>query len=153
MALCDRIKEARITSGLTQLQVAEALGVAKSSISSYENGTREPPPSVISELITVLHTDANFLFQDEINAEKKTVGLNAHEAEIIKKYRSLDSHGEKVVDAVLELEYERCTEETQIIDFSLERGSGRLVARNGHDLTEGDKQEIIDIANRWLKGV
>lgn len=38
----DRLKELRASRNLTQMRLAEALGIAKSTISMYENGNREP---------------------------------------------------------------------------------------------------------------
>ena len=38
----DRLKELRCSRNLTQMKLAEDLGIAKSTISMYENGKREP---------------------------------------------------------------------------------------------------------------
>ncbi len=38
----DNLKEARLRSGLSQKEVAENIGVAKSTYSLYESGNREP---------------------------------------------------------------------------------------------------------------
>ena len=42
-------------------------------------------------------------------AEAASTGISAEELAHIKKYRVLDTHGKKVVDSALELEYERMT--------------------------------------------
>ena len=38
----ENLKEARIKSGLSQKEVSENIGVAKSTYSLYESGNREP---------------------------------------------------------------------------------------------------------------
>lgn len=42
MSLNDRIKEARLQNGMTQEQLADKIGVAKSTLTGYEKGNREP---------------------------------------------------------------------------------------------------------------
>ena len=42
MSLNDRIKEARLRNGMTQEQLADKIGVAKSTLTGYEKGNREP---------------------------------------------------------------------------------------------------------------
>ena len=61
MALYDRLKESRIKAGLTQEQLAEKLGVAKSYIVRYESGNREPAVATIAKALEILNIDANYL--------------------------------------------------------------------------------------------
>ena len=42
MSFSQRLKEARLAKGYTQQEVADQIGVAKSTYSGYENGFREP---------------------------------------------------------------------------------------------------------------
>ena len=154
MAFCDRIKEARTVAGMTQLQLAEVLGVAKSTISSYENGDRDPPPNMIFKLINALGIDANYLFQDEANNIDQEMSQSPDEKPLIKKYRQLDIHGKRMVNVVLDEEYSRCTaekEDGKVVELTLESESGRLVARNGRDLTPDDQEEILSITRRWRR--
>ena len=58
MAFHDRLKEARIKSNYTQDQLAEILGIGKSTLSGYENGNREPTISTIAKIIDTLNPDA-----------------------------------------------------------------------------------------------
>ena len=57
MALYDRLKESRIKAGLTQEQLAEKLGVAKSTLSGYESGNREPAVATIAKALEILNID------------------------------------------------------------------------------------------------
>ena len=104
MAFHNRLKEARIKSGLTQDQLAEKLGIAKSTLSGYEGGNREPAISTIAKILNILNVDANYLYQDE------TLGVNNISYEDFtrnKKYRDLDDHGKEMVDFVLDREHKR----------------------------------------------
>ena len=108
MAFYDRLKEGRINAGLTQEQLAEKLGIAKSTLSGYENGNREPTVATIAKAIDILKIDANFLYQDEMDAlGGNPMQLKYDEMQHIKKYRSLDDYGRETVDIVLDREVER----------------------------------------------
>lgn len=106
MGIGKRIKQARENIGLTQKELGQIIGVTSSAITNYENETSHPKESILYALIDALHVDANFLFQDCVNSHDALITLA--EREHIKKYRTLDEYGKKAVDAVLDIEYERC---------------------------------------------
>lgn len=108
MAFYDRLKESRIKAGLTQEQLADKLGVAKSTLSGYEGGNREPTVATIAKALEILNIDANYLYQDESKALTKQV-ISLDDKELLKKYHSLDNHGKEMVDFTLQKEYERST--------------------------------------------
>lgn len=68
MALIDRMKEARLKKGFTQLQVAEYIGVAKSTYTGYEKGNSEPSMLILQRIMECLGVDANYLLQDEMKS-------------------------------------------------------------------------------------
>ena len=106
MAFKDRLKEARLSRGLTQEQVAKQIGVAKSTFTGYEKGNSEPNMLTISKIMNVLKVDANFLWQDETNSLTGLV-VSIDEKALLKKYRGLDDHGREIVDFILDKEHER----------------------------------------------
>lgn len=107
MAFADRLKEARLKNGYTQEQIAEKIGIAKSTYTGYEKGNREPNVYTIGKLMEELGVDANFLWQDETTFPFE---LSYNEMEnLVKKYRILDLYGQELVDFILNKEYERCT--------------------------------------------
>ena len=101
MAFNQRLKEARINARLTQEQLAERIGVAKSTLSGYENGNREPSVAIIAKAMQILQVDANYLYQDEMG------NLTQSEMSHMEKYRSLDRHGRELVQLVLDKELQR----------------------------------------------
>ena len=107
MGLCDRLKEARKNAKLNQDQLAEMLGIAKTTVSGYETGRREPEMSTLYKMMDILHVDANYLFQDEMKEIEETREPTSEEFEIIKKFRKLDKHGKRTVLFLLNEEYER----------------------------------------------
>lgn len=111
MSLHDRIKEARIKKGLTQEQLGELVGVAKTTITGYEKN-REPTAAKVGEIADVLNVDVNFLYQDEVK-ERREDTVSLEELSIIKKYRTLDDFGKKHINYELNREAERVEEARQ----------------------------------------
>lgn len=119
MAFNDRLKEARIASGLTQKQLAKELGIAGTTVTGYEKGNSEPNVNTIGKIMDILHVDANFLWQDEMNAHGGfSLQLQYQELEFLKKYRTLDEYGKSMVDMVLEKELYR-TNQQQSVEYTI----------------------------------
>lgn len=106
MSFKDRLKEARLSSGLTQEQLANEIGVAKSTLTGYEKGNREPDMAKIAKIIETLNVSADFLFQDDLQNLTELV-ITLDERKHITKYRSLDPLDKKAVDGLLDTLSER----------------------------------------------
>lgn len=104
MAFNDRLKEARLLKGMTQEQLAKAIGVAKSTITGYEKGNSEPDVRKIQLMLRELNVDANYLWQDEMNevASNNKLLLNISEYPLIVKYRRLNDSGKEYIDSQLD---------------------------------------------------
>lgn len=140
MSINSRIKERRESLNMSRIELAEKIGVTASAIANYENEISSPKIEVMYKIFNALKCDANYLYQDEmgINYPMK---VTYDEIEHIKKYRSLDLHGKKMVDFTLQEEYERiaATKEnkvpqqevpTRIISYyykSASAGTGQIV--------------------------
>lgn len=103
----QRIKEARLSKGMTQEQLATALGVTKGAVGNYESETTYPKTEVVYKLLAVLGCDANYLYQDGMPAANDFI-VAYPEQELILKLRTLDEYGQQVVRAVLKIEHQRC---------------------------------------------
>ena len=55
MSFSMRLKQARESAGLTQLELAKKLGVTKSAIGNYENGVSSPKEAVLLQIFDVLN--------------------------------------------------------------------------------------------------
>jgi len=107
MGIGYRIKEARENQGLTQIELGKIIGVTGSAITNYENETSHPKEAIMYKLIEALKVDANYLFQDCVKLPKEANDITLSEYDHIKKYRSLDSHGQETVSYILDREAER----------------------------------------------
>lgn len=106
MSFCERLKEQREYIGMSRAELANILGVTQAAIGNYENGISTPKADILFKVFDALECDANFLFQDEMNDQKADI-FSVSEINIVKKYRSLDTHGKRIVDLVLNEESER----------------------------------------------
>ena len=70
----ENLRNARIKTGLSQKDVAEKIGVAKSTYSLYESGKREPNVDTIKKLSYVLSVSADLL----LGIEEEPTTLAAH---------------------------------------------------------------------------
>jgi len=110
MSFESQLKAARIKTKMTQQQVADALGINKTTYSGYETGKREPDVFKIKALAKLFGVSGDDLLEisnDSINTSKNEP-INDYEQEHIKKYRSLDESGKETVDVILETQYKRC---------------------------------------------
>ena len=67
MSFGDNLKEARLSRGLTQIQIANQLGIDKSTYSGYESGKRQPDVKRIKELAGILNVSADELLDVHIS--------------------------------------------------------------------------------------
>ena len=104
MAFNEVLKEIRTKKGFTQQHVADALEITKGTYSGYETGRREPDVFKIKALAQLFDVSGDALLETGFNNEIK---FTSEEKTHIKKYRTLDEHGKKLVDNVLNLECER----------------------------------------------
>lgn len=57
----ENLREARLSAGMSQKDVAEKIGVAKSTYSLYESGSREPDVKKIRKLAEILGVSGDML--------------------------------------------------------------------------------------------
>ena len=120
-----QLKQARQASGLSQQDVAQALGIDKTTYSGYETGRRQPDLSRLQKLARRLNVSADQLLGLDPAA------VSPEEWQALQKYRLLDLHGRELVSLVLQKEYDRMTAPQAVLDQS--RG-GWVTYINCYDL-------------------
>lgn len=63
------LRELRIKAGLSQEELAKKLGLAKSTISMYENGAREPSLETLEAIADTFNVDMNTLTDSKKSVE------------------------------------------------------------------------------------
>lgn len=82
MEFYEELKAARIKAGLTQQQIADEIGITKSTYCGYETAKRNPDPQRIKQLAKVLHISADALLDTGIEKEKAPASTEAETREI-----------------------------------------------------------------------
>ncbi len=104
----DRLKNLRKAKGVTQGEVAAALGIGESAYGNYEKDIREPNAIVLKAMSRYFGVTIDYLLDCH-------TGFVASESEReqVQKYRELDGFGKETVSTVLDIEYRRCTAKEQ----------------------------------------
>lgn len=103
----ERIKSRRLQLKLTLEDVANALGVNKTTVMRYESESiKKLPTDIVPPLAKVLKCTPQYLMGWE-ELESETYILTDHEREHLDIYRILDEKGQHTVDTVTQMEYER----------------------------------------------
>ena len=63
MGFPEQLRKARIASGLTQQQVADAMGITNSTYCGYETGKRQPDVQKIKQLSKILGVSGDSLLE------------------------------------------------------------------------------------------
>lgn len=110
MGIGKRIRDRRAELKMSSTELAEKIDVSKQTVSGYELERTFPNPEKLSRILKALDCDANYLYQDFIDAEvmkRDRNGLTEREVELIRKYRLLNDHGQFVVESITNIEYDR----------------------------------------------
>ena len=77
------IKELREKNKITQVQLAERLGVQKSVISYYESGSRFPSYDVLIRFARLFHVSTDYLLGLERNRNLDVTGLTEEDIDVL----------------------------------------------------------------------
>ncbi len=98
MSFGQRLRERRKELGLSQGELAKALGVSLSAVSNYENGLNAMREDVLLRLFQVLDIEPNYLYQDSFTG--RAFHCSAEEQSLVKKYRGLRTTGRQTLHAM-----------------------------------------------------
>ena len=79
----EKLRKLRKESGLTQKQLADRLGLAKSIVNYYENGSRYPSYDVLVKLARIFHVSTDYLLGISTIKSIDVTELNDNEIEVI----------------------------------------------------------------------
>ena len=129
MTFGEKLKQARTDAGLKQSELAKIIGTTNTTISNWEKGVSKPDLDMLSYICGALKVRASYFLQPILPDD----GVSIPEFNLIKKYRSLDPHGQDMVDTVLVKECERVskygklTAPATIIEFHQKQDNNLLV--------------------------
>lgn len=121
----ERLKELRKDKNMTQVQLAEELGVSKGTVAMWEIGKREPNFETLNRLSDIFDKRIDYILGYSNDAsspqftEEDIDQLGRWEVEdqfreIIMTYLSLDEYGKTAVESLIKAEKLRCHEQQSI---------------------------------------
>ena len=118
----ERLKQLRKEKGLTQVTLAETLGVSKGTVAMWETGKRMPSFDMLTRLGELFDRRVDYIIgssEDNRSAtltEEEVAQLGEWSDEedyedMLRKYALLDEYGKSAVDSVLRTEFNRAQEQ------------------------------------------
>lgn len=97
-AFADKVKEARISLGISQIQLAQEVGVSSRSVQAYERGEKRPRQAMMANLARALKVSVRFLSDDECEDPVADIEKDNYIEEARERY---GSRGAKDVEKLL----------------------------------------------------
>ena len=124
-------------SGYSQKEIAEKLGVSKSSVTNWIKGKNSPDVELVLPICKLLNISVREFYGEpdlgETPATKKAPSVSDEARKAAKDYDSLDHHGKRVVRLVLDEELRRMDEQQPL----------EIAARTGVSLKRSDDLDSI----------
>jgi len=97
-SLGTRIQELRKLNKLTQVELAQKIGVSKSQINRYENKEVQPPADILNKIADLFGTSVDFLINGQSEEKAKASLKNA---ELLKQFKQIEELPEEDQKTVL----------------------------------------------------
>ncbi|MGY2226448.1 helix-turn-helix domain-containing protein [Pseudomonas gingeri] len=92
----SRLQEERKRCGMTQIQIAEALGIAKRTQANYEAGTSDATASYLSKVAVQFNFDVPYILTGRRGALAPE-SLSEIESTIVQQYRSIPAADQSAI--------------------------------------------------------
>lgn len=144
----ERLKQIRKEKGMTQIDLAKALGVSSGTVAMWETGKRKPSFEMFDRFTEVFDRRIDYILgmSDDASPLKVAEGeavvtgnwiVQEEYEDIMRKFSLLDEFGQKTIAGVLRTEFARCQEQ------------GTL--RSGKSVSVAVKvREVLDLVNEDL---
>lgn len=153
MRYTEVMKQLREQSGLSIAKAAEALGMPKSTYSSYEYGRSEPDIETLSKISKYYGVSVDYLIGKSGTSDNPMLTAKQKEKIALEKWLNLDDVKRQAVLDVMEsiikayeLADEQPKEKTNIqITMSIKKSRYRTSAGIGYDLNDSDAWERVNV--------
>ena len=111
------IRDARRAAGLTQTEVAEALGRPQNTVSAWEMGRAQPDISTLVELFRMMGRSMDEAFA--LTEQETKAKLSAEALKFARDFATLDGWGQKLVRAAIKNSADRVSAQMRELTFEL----------------------------------
>lgn len=144
------IKNLREAKNITQKELADELHVSTVTISSWENGNKNPSIDAVRKIAIAFHVSSDIMLN--ISDEDAPM-FSDREIGLVNRFRSLDTHGKTTVETVCDLEYDRVKKNKRTISLSKTTKSNRRfipryltsAAAGPSFPVDGDEYDLIQV--------
>lgn len=149
--LIKKLKEGRLCKGLKQSDVAKKIGVKGNTLSNYENGVSEPDIDTFCALCEIYDLDPADLLNEAYGliVPGCDFSIKPSEIEFLKKYRAIDSEGQRFIDTMLDREFSRMVDCDDQLSLYIKKNQAELLnaAHSIPKATEEEKKHDEEIMN------
>ncbi len=146
----ERLKQLRKEKGMTQIDLAKALGVSSGTVAMWETGKRKPSFEMFDRLTEVFDRRIDYILgaSDDVSPLKVGEGeamvtgnwvVQEEYEDVTRKFSLLDDFGQKTVAGVLRTEFARCQEQG-----SLKSGKSVSVSVKVREAVDPIKENLPD---------
>ena len=118
----ERLKDLRKEKGMTQIELATALGVSSGTVAMWETGKRKPSFEMFEKLTQVFDKRIDYILgtsddptpaklNDMEVAQLGNWAMQEEYEDVMRKYSLLDDFGQKTIAAVLRMAFARGQEQ------------------------------------------
>ena len=100
--MIQNLKPLRQMRGITQNQLAEAMGVTQQSINKYENHKVEPDIDMLIKIADFFHVSVDFLIGHDSPKGENEFRLCSDEVQIVSQYRQLTISQQECIRMVMD---------------------------------------------------
>jgi len=133
----EKIKSLRKNKGMTQVELADKMGVKQSYVVLWENGKRNPTHENLQKLAEILETDYNYLSKDDLEDITPIPYEDYMMVEYVDLSASAGMLGGSNVDVLPD-------SKKRLVPREFERGNYLVVRVNGDSMTDGTDISIPD---------
>ena len=137
MTFQERLKQLRKEHGMTQMQLAEKLGVAGGTVAMWETGKRTPNFEMVDNICDLFDRRIDYVMgssddktpyhmTEEEQIDCALAQVEEDLTEYALKYARLDEYGRRAVEAIIRVEYERCRSEGSLYNAEVYSGAIRI---------------------------
>lgn len=150
MSMNEFINRRRKELNISLDELCEKSGVPKGTVSKITAGINTNPKlGTLRAICDALDcTLDDLILAEQEDEDKINLGFTPTETEHITKYRTLDGYGKRVVDEILNIEYDRCStaaETEPAPTLRIKHSVYKASAGFGFDLEDRDEWDEIDI--------
>ena len=123
MNFAERIKELRKEKGITQIDLAEAVGLSKGTVAMWEVDKREANFDTLNKLSDYFQVSIDYLLGRSNDRSQKAYEdelvermLGPDPKECVEEFFKLDEFGIRAVMDLIKNEYKRCVEQDSLQD-------------------------------------